>query len=776
MPLAPGDHLGPYEILALVGAGGMGEVFRARDTRLGRTVAVKILPRERMADPERRRRFLQEARAASALSHPNIVVLHDIDNDQGVDFLVMEYVDGTPLDKLIPPHGLPVAEVVRYGSQMAAALAAAHAAGVVHRDIKPANAIVTSGGVLKVLDFGLAKLAQPASGTPGLETRTIPSLTRDGVVMGTVPYMSPEQVRGETVDHRSDIFSLGCVLYQMASGQAPFARPSASETVAAILRDQPPPLPPTLPPGLQSLVGRCLTKDPAERLQSAHEAVAALERLGGAPAERERRPLSRRSILAGASAVAAIAAGAAVWWSVSGGPQFDSLAVLPLTNATGDAGNDYLADGISESVINRLSQAQMKVAARSTAFRLRQQDPDARSVGRQLKVGAVMSGTLSRRSNTLVVQVELINAADGTQIWGERYTRPLGEVQAFEEEIARSIVDALRLKLTREQSAALSKRGTRNTEAYTLYQKGLFHWNKFDEPGFTKAIEYFSAAIEKDPNYAQAWAGLAHTYAGQAADTFRPPNEVMPKARMAAERAVALDPGVAEGHTALAIYHLFFEWNWRAAEQEFQTSMRLDPASSNTLHFYGHYLEAVGRIEDAVATSRRAADNDPLSLVVNCEYAFALYCARRYDEALQVLGKVRELDRKFLYASWINAMVLERLGRAAEAIVELERVGSQGWSYLVIELASAHAVAGHAAEARRILAEFERSARNEFVDPFMVAQSYADLHDVDATFRWLEKAYAEHSTLLIFLGAEPKLDPIRADPRYKELMKRLNLR
>jgi serine/threonine protein kinase/tetratricopeptide (TPR) repeat protein len=775
MPFAAGDRLGPYEILAWLGAGGMGEVFRARDTRLGRTVALKILPRDRMLDPERRGRFLQEARAASALSHPNIVVLHDIDNDQGVDFLVMEYVDGTPLDKLIPPRGLPVADVVRYGAQIAAALAAAHAAGVVHRDIKPANAIVTSGGVLKVLDFGLAKLAQPASGTPGLETRTIPSLTRDGVVMGTVPYMSPEQVRGEIVDHRSDIFSLGCVIYQMASGQAPFARPNASETVAAILRDQPPPLSPALPPGLQSAIRRCLAKAPAERFQSAHEVAAALEGLGGETAELRRRPLSRRSILTGASAVAAIAAAAAVWWSVSGKPQFDSLAVLPLTNATGDAGNDYLADGISESVINRLSQAQVKVAARSTAFRLRQQDPDARSVGRQLKVGAVMSGTLSRRTNGLVVQVELINAADGTQIWGERYTRPLGEVQAFEEEIARSIAEALRLKLTREQSAALSKRGTRSTEAYTLYQKGLFHWNKFDDAGFTKAIEYFSAAIEKDPSYAQAWAGLAHTYAVQAADNMRPPNEVMPKARIAAERAVALDPGVPEGHTALAIYRLFFEWNWRAAEQEFQTSMGLDPASSNTLHFYGHYLEAVGRIDEAVATSRRAADNDPLSLVVNCEYAFALYCARRYEEALQVLRKVRELDREFLFASWMTAMVLERLGRTEEAIAELERVRSQGWSTILIELASAHAAAGRGAEARRILAAVERSSKNEFVDSYIVAQSYADLHDADATFLWLDKAYAEHSTQLIFLRAEPKFDPVRADPRYKELLKRMNL-
>ncbi len=767
------QQLGPYKIEAALGAGGMGEVYRARDTRLGRTVAIKVLPHDKLADPDRKRRFLQEARAASALNHPNIVTLYDIASDGGVDFLVMEYVPGQSLRSLIPRDGMPVSQVREYGAQMAVALAAAHAAGIIHRDLKPGNIMITPESQVKVLDFGLAKLAAVGHLDPEEDTRTIgPSLTEAGVVMGTVGYMSPEQVRGESVDPRSDIFSLGCVLYQMATGRAPFSRRTAAESMAAILRDQP--VWDRFPEELAPAVRQCLEKSSAQRFQSARELGAALQPAAAATADTGRA--TRRQVVA-AGLGAAIAAGAGVWWwRSSAGKQIDSLAVLPLTNATGDPANDYLAEGIAESVINRLSQTKLKVTARATAFRMQAKDSDPMAVGKQLNVGAVMTGRVSKQGDRIVVQAELVNASDGTQMWGDRFSRPLAEMQVFEEEIARNISDTLRLRLTQAENAQLAKRDTADPEAYKAYLEGQYYWNKFTGEGFAKAVEHFTVATQRDPKYARAFAGLAHSYGVQAADPYRPPKEVMPQAKAAAETALRLDDTLADAHTSLGIYYLFYEWDWPAAQREFQRALALDPQSSDARHFYGHYLEAVGQTDEAISVMKQAIEIDPLSLIINNEYGWALYFARKFPEAAQVWQKVLDMDRGFVLSQLEMAQALERMGRPEEALAAANKaVQLETSAYSLMELACAYAVAGQPREARKALSQVEDFRKREFVDDGLVAYVYAELHDADETFRWLELAYEQRSSSLVMLKVEPKFDPVRQDKRFQAFLQRIKL-
>jgi TolB-like protein/Tfp pilus assembly protein PilF len=744
-------------------------VFRAVDTRLHRTVAIKVLPADKLGDSDRKRRFLQEARAASALSHPNIVTLHDISSDQGVDFLALEYVRGTTLKDLIPAGGLAPADVLRYGAQIASALAAAHAVGIVHRDIKPANIMVTPEKQVKVLDFGLAKLT-PAVG-PQDETRTVGHGTMPGVIMGTVAYMSPEQTRGEPLDGRSDVFPLGSVLYHAATGRLPFQGPStlaimheiaAGKTAAASgVRSE-------LGMEFDRVLDRAMAKDKQARATAA-EMVEALEAMrlpsGPVAAPPATRELSRRWLI-GAGGAAITAAGASVIWRMSTTGAAPSLAVMPLANATGDPQNDYVGDGIAGSVINRLSQTKLKVAAQTTAFRFKNLDPMA--AGKQLNVAAVMTGRVTRQGANLVIQAELVNAADGLQIWGEKFVRPLAEVQVFEEEIARTIADKLHVRLTQSENAQLARHGTENPEAYRLCLQGQYYWNKYTEEGFVKAIECFTQAIRLDPKYALAYTGLAHAYAVQGADNMRPPKEVMPKAKEAAHQAIALDDTLAAAHTSMGMCHLFWDWDWNTAESDFRRALQLDPQSSDTMHFYSHHLEAVSRADEATALMKRAAEVDPLSLVIRCEYGFAAYIARRFEESAQILHQALEMDRDFIFAPPLLAASLEQIGRAGEAIQLLERARASGSPGILLELACAYAAGGRAQDARRLLAELVDRGKSEFIDPYFYAMITAHLHDRDGTVRWLEKAYEDRSTQIVWIKAEPKFDPVRDDKRFGE--------
>ncbi|MBI3697620.1 MAG: protein kinase [Acidobacteria bacterium] len=565
MPLPAGMRLGPYEILAPIGAGGMGEVYRARDSRLGREVAIKVLPEHLAQDPQALARFEREAKAVAALSHHNILAIHDVGREQGVSYAVTELLEGDTLRSGLDRGPLPWRKAVEIGVAVAEGLSAAHAKGIIHRDLKPGNIFLTSDGRVKVLDFGLARFNPPSAAQSEPVAQTA---TEAGTVMGTPGYMSPEQVRGVPVGPGSDIFSLGCVLYEMVSGRRAFSGKTPVETLSAVLKDHPAELASSgkqIPLELDRLISHCLEKNPEERFQSARDLA-----------------FDMKSILGGSGVASPPAPGKAL----------DSIAVLPFANASREPDAEYLSDGITESIINSLAQiAQLRVMPRSTVFRYKGQEVDPQAVGRELNARMVLTGRVILRGETLVVGMELVDVAQGSQLWGERYNRKLADIFAVEEEIARKISESLRMRLSGEEKKRLAKRFTENTEAYQLYLKGRHYWVKRTPDSMKKGIEYFQQAIEKDPGYALAYAGVADCYSILSTYGAVSPREGWAKAKAAAAAAVALDPELAEGHTSLAFIRGFADWDWVAAEEECRRAIELNPAYWVAPYWYATLFE-----------------------------------------------------------------------------------------------------------------------------------------------------------------------------------------
>jgi serine/threonine protein kinase len=603
--LSSGMRLGPYLILAPLGRGGMGEVFRAKDLRLDREVAVKVVPEQLAKDPDRLARFEREAKVVAALAHPNILVLYDIGQEQGVPFAVTELLEGITLRSRLAGAALPWRETLEIGAAVADGLAAAHAKGIIHRDIKPENLFVTADGRVKILDFGLARVQIPSSSE--LETGPyIPCHTDPGTVVGTVGYMSPEQLRGLSVDARSDLFSVGCVLYELVAGRRPFQGRTEAETAAAILRDEPPllvSLASQVPLEVERVIRYCLAKEPEKRVPSARVLAVAL-----------------RALLSGSDISASLPP------TILYRPKplrrrrgtIPSLVVLPLTNTNVDPDTEYLSDGITESLINLLSQLPgLRVMARSTAFRYKGRDVDAQEVGRALKVRAVLTGQLVQRDNRLIIKMELVDVRDGSQLWGEHYNRELSDILAIEKAIAQEIADKLRLRLTGEQKRRLSRPRTENAEAYQCYLKGRHHWNKRTAEALKKSIKLFEQAIDIDPTYALAYSGVADAYlnlGGWGHVAFR---EAYPRAKTAATRALAIDETLAEAHVSLAMVQKEYDWDWPGAGREYERALELNPNYAVAHQWYGEYLAAVGRHPEAIAAFKRAIDLDPLSLIIH---------------------------------------------------------------------------------------------------------------------------------------------------------------
>jgi serine/threonine-protein kinase len=757
MALAAGTRLGPYEILAPLGAGGMGEVYRGYDRRLSRDVAIKVLAERLAHDRVHRARFEREAKAVAAVSHPNILSIHDFAEEDGVFFTVTELLEGQTLANRLRRERLPWRKAVEIGIAIGDGLGAAHGRGIAHRDLKPENIFLTEDGLVKILDFGLARVGGFGAGGQG-KTRTWSVQTEAGALIGTVGYMSPEQVSGETADARSDIFSLGCVLFEMLTGRRAFECASAGETLAAILRDPPAEITESggMPVALDRIVRRCLEKRPEDRFQTARDLGFALKEVFEGRSESGSEPISSGSRRAA----------------------LESMAVLPFENLSGDPDAEYLSDGIAESILYSLSKLpRLRVMARSTISRYKGKGADPRRVSRDLGVRAVLTGRVFHRGESLVVKTELVDGRDGSQIWGESYSRTLSDILALEEEIAREISGKLRVAVTGEEAAHLIRRETENTEAYRLYLLGRFFLEKRTAESFHKAIEYFRQAIDQDPEYALAYAGTASCYNMLGFYCELSPAQAFSKAKAAAARALERDATLGDARAAMGYACFYYDWDWIQAESEYRRAIEDSPSNANTRQFYAVFLSAMGRQEEALAEVARAETLDPLSLPIQATLGWCRYLARRFDESIAGVEAAIQMDPGFAPFRHALAWPLIARGKFAEAIEQLSRAValSARTPFYLATLGLAHAAAGSRTEAKEILRELEDIRKKRYMSSYQLALIPFALGEPDRGFELLETALQERDWCLALLGVDPRIDPARSDPRFAEMLRRVGL-
>ena len=801
------ESIAHYRILKKLGAGGMGEVYLALDTKLDRKVAIKVLRSDWLEEENLRKRLIREAQAAAKLDHPNICAIFDVNEAGPFTFIVMQYIEGEPLDEKMEREPLTVSTALAMVEQAAEGLAEAHAHGIVHRDIKPQNMIVTSRGQLKILDFGLAKQIH-SSALVDYEAQTATLLSKPGLVVGTMPYMSPEQVKGEPLDASSDIFSLGVTLYEMLAGKHPFKDKSAPVTMSRILLGEPTPteqFQTQVSPELQSLLDKMLVKDKTARYQSAQDFLTDLrqlpaQRVAGqtqedaprntqvaaiAPKENGAESIFTKAgrykwpLLASALALVLVAV-AVSSWLFRESPA--SLAILPFTYVSSDVqlmanpDREYISDGMTESIINNLSQlTSLKVIARSSVFRYKGKDMDPQAIGRELNVRAVLVGQIKQEGDESRIAVELMDVQDNRQIWGATFQRKTADIQSVQKEIAKNVSEKLRLKLTGADQTQLAKTYTDSGEAYQAYLKGRYHWNKRTDEGFKQAIAFFQEAIAKDPTYALAYTGLADCYTLRSDYGFLAPQEGYALAKGAVTLALKYDDSLAEAHTSLASIKAVTDWDWQGAENEYRRAIELNPKYATARHWYAAQLLVQGRLDQALQEIKIAQQLDPLSLGINKDHAVILLYARDYDKALEQCRKTLEIEPSLGAMSTYIAQIYELQQRYPEAVAELEKAhaAAPGDAEISYALGQAYALVGKKDEALKISSEL--SERQNVYLPKEAAYLYYLLGEKEQAIAILQKAAENHILAVAELKMDPRLTELRKDARIAELLQKIGL-
>ena len=790
-PNLAGSLFGQYRIVEEIGVGGMGVVYKAEDTKLGRPAALKFLPQDLAADRLSLERFRREARAASALNHPNICTIYDIVEDPGRVFIAMEYLDGETLKDRIARDRLSPAETVPTVIQVCRALGAAHAAGIIHRDIKPANIFLTRSGAVKVLDFGVAKrlrleLATLSGAGPLAETISVEKeLTSGGETVGTVDYMSPEQTRGETVDARTDLFSLGTVLYEMVTGKRPFSGSSVRELFTAIQQRSPEPvqkLAPGIPHELGRIINKTLEKDRDARYPRAEDLRVDLEHLG-AKLEAGRRTAPR--VIAVVLAIALLAGiGASLWKRGNGGMSptpIRSLAVLPLLNLTGDAAQEYFVDGMTDALIANLAKVgSLRVISRTSAMQYKGSHKTLPEIAHELNVTAVVEGSVLRSGDRVRINAQLVDALTDHPIWTNQYDEDVKDVLQLQTNVAREVVQQIRVRLTPEEQARVTGVSKCSSEAHDFYLQGMYQWFKATPEAYEKSRHDFQQAVDRDPSCAEGYNGLNYYYAIAADEGILPPGEAWAKARKAAQKALALDTVGASPQLSLAVAGLFYDWNWPEAEKGFKRVLEQMPSWSDAHREYSVYLRTMGKTDEAIAEARKARELDPLSVSLSASLGWAYFYAHRWDEAIAQFKQTLEMDPQFLAAHEGLAKCYQQKGMQREAFQEIEeefRLAGDTESADVLE--STYQRVGYEAALRTLyldrLEQYKGAAKTMYISPLVFATLYALLDEKDEAFSWLEKAYQERSSKLTDLKIDPDFDNLRGDPRFASLVNRIGL-
>ena len=830
MTIKAGTRLGRYEIRSRIGAGGMGEVYLAEERRLHRMAALKVLPAELATNKNRMRRFEQEAQAAAALNHPNIAHIYEVGGEGGTHFIAMEFVDGATLREAIHRDKIELRKLLRYLQQVAEGLTKAHASGIVHRDLKPDNVMITRDGYAKILDFGLAKLTEPVTPQPITAQEEAPTavlrqpLSTPGLVMGTVGYMSPEQAQGRPVDHRSDIFSFGCLLYEAATGQRAFESESTIDTLHKIVHT---PVSlvkevnPSAPADLTRIVRRCLAKDPDDRYQSIREAAIELrdvrrELEGAEEFETTVPPSSVSSASASAASAMATGSGAPVSTAPSSSAEYiltgirhhklaagfvvlvlvigiiglrwylrdrsteiaiDSIAVLPFENQNGDPNSEYLSDGLTESIINSLTQLpSLRISPRSSVFRYKGKNTDPLKVGEELGVRAVLTGRLLQRGDNLLVSVELLDVRDNKQLWGEQYNRKLADALAVQQQISREISERLRTKLSGEEQKRLTRRDTTSPEAYGFYLKGRYYWNKRTAENIRKAMENFQQAADKDPNYALAYSGLADCYVLLPEYSGTPTSEAIRNAIAFAQRALQFDDSLAAAHTTLG-YAYANLWQREEAEKEYKRAIELDPNYPTAHQWYGLFLREDGRFDEAMFEAKRAQELDPLSIIIGQSVTQVYLLSGDLNSAIEQATRMIELDQNYPRAHEVLGWTYLKQGRTPEALAEFQKAVSLGGDRRTLgSLGYGYAVSGKRSEALTVVKEIQAKYERHEALGKDVAAVYAGLGEKDQAFAWLEKDFQNRVGPLSRIRWEMPFESLRSDPRYTDLLRRMGLK